>query len=474
MRTAAERLAGKARGVADLTRTLLETAEMQNLSDDELTAVVTTAGRLLRAAEALLIEASGEVTDRSVDPDREQRFTTRHGCGTVNEFFQRATGAAPKTVARWGRMTLPVRGHVLISGGAIEPALPAMREALGIGRVGLDGIEAVCGPLMAVIDRADPEHFAAADAALAQTAWGSPGAVLPEPADLLRVQAVAWARALDPDGAEPSEMIAAARRGLRFGRLTGGVVPIRGELLPEVAAQFRKIADALGNPRAADGVVFRPTNVDEAGDPIASDHRSRAQQDHDALATALLVAASSARLPSLGGAAPVLVVHIEADAFTTGEGTACIDGDPVPLATALHVACSGAIQRITTTRDGRILRIGTEERVFNRHQRRAIALRDGGCVIPGCGVRAEWCEIHHVEEHARGGPTHTDNGVLLCWFHHRFLDHNGWRIRMREGVPEVSPPRWLDGTRSWRPARPPGVRSARRHRARRAAPPLLI
>ncbi|EIC08696.1 HNH nuclease, partial [Microbacterium laevaniformans OR221] len=78
-----------------------------------------------------------------------------------------------------------------------------------------------------------------------------------------------------------------------------------------------------------------------------------------------------------------------------------------------HVACAGAIQRVVTGSDGRIVAIGTEERVFNRYQRRAIALRDGGCVIPGCGVPAGWCEIHHVTEHARGGPTHTDNGVLL-------------------------------------------------------------
>lgn len=108
------------------------------------------------------------------------------------------------------------------------------------------------------------------------------------------------------------------------------------------------------------------------------------------------------------------------------------------------------MQRIVLSDQGRILRIGTEERVFNRHQRRAIALRDGGCIIPGCGVPASWCEIHHVIEHAAGGPTHTDNGVLLCWFHHRFLDIHGWAVRMNRGVPEVRAPRWNDGSGRWR------------------------
>jgi hypothetical protein len=72
-------------------------------------------------------------------------------------------------------------------------------------------------------------------------------------------------------------------------------------------------------------------------------------------------------------------------------------------------------------------------------------------VIPGCGVPAAWCQIHHVTDHARGGPTHTSNGVLLCWYHHRFIDTGPWRIRMNRGVPEIQAPRWYDPTRRWRP-----------------------
>lgn len=89
-------------------------------------------------------------------------------------------------------------------------------------------------------------------------------------------------------------------------------------------------------------------------------------------------------------------------------------------------------------------------RVFGHHQRRAIALRDDGCITAECGVSAAWCEIHHVVEHSRGGPTHTANGVLLCWHHHRALDRSGWGIRMRHGVPEVRAPGWFDASLRWR------------------------
>ncbi|GAA5206489.1 HNH endonuclease signature motif containing protein [Microbacterium kyungheense] len=78
-------------------------------------------------------------------------------------------------------------------------------------------------------------------------------------------------------------------------------------------------------------------------------------------------------------------------------------------------------------------------------------VRDPRCIIPGCRVRAAWCEVHHVVEHARGGPTDVGNGVLLCWHHHRTIETSGWQIRMRDGTPEIQPPAWIDPRRRWRP-----------------------
>lgn len=128
---------------------------------------------------------------------------------------------------------------------------------------------------------------------------------------------------------------------------------------------------------------------------------------------------------------------------------------PVSLATGEVLAAEYPALR------GRILSIDLHDRVFAAHQRKAISLRDGGCIIPGCHVPAAWCVFryatssllnnrHHVTEHAAGGPTHTDNGVLLCWHHHRTLDSSGWKVRMRGGVPEVRGPCWWDASQRWR------------------------
>jgi hypothetical protein len=282
---------------------------------------------------------------------------------------------------------------------------------------------------------------------------------------------------LDPDGAEPAEDIAMRARGIVLGRAKDGVIPIRGGLLPEVAGQLQRIWDAYLNPKVDGpphpGVHFAPTDPDDqtatdgqaptddralsSADPGGMiDGRTRAQKHHDALAAALGIAARHDDMPRLGGAAPTLVVSVSAHDYRAARGWAHVDGIDTPVSTrvAAHTACAGTVQRVVTDDGGRIIALGTTDRIFTATQRRAIALRDRECLIPGCHVPATWCEIHHVREHAHGGATHTDNGVALCWHHHRTLDTSGWRIRMTHGRPEVQGPVWWDPRRQWRTPHP--------------------
>lgn len=435
-------------------------------SDAALVDTAALAGDLHRLAEALLIEATGEIARRSSHPDRAERLSTRMGCHNPNELLQRLTRQAPATVTRWMKAAAATGMGQSLTGESLPAQFPATRQALLAGEVGLDGVLAIAGPLTEVSRRVGREHILLADEVLAGHATGtSPDAAAPvgpaAGADELKMHAVAWATALDQDGAEPTEAVATRRRGITLGAPRDGLVSVRGHLLTEVAAQLQRTMDACESPYVddADGVQFRPSApipVPGAGDDedgAILDTRTRAQKLHDALATAVFVAAASEELPTIGGAAPTLVVSVDEGDLESGTGHAHIDGadQAVSVNVARHVACAGVVQRVTLARNGKIVKIGTEQRVFNRHQRRAIALRDGGCIIPGCGVPAAWCEIHHVEDHAKGGPTHTDNGVLLCWFHHRFIDTGPWKVRMNRGTPEVQAPIWFDHTGKWRP-----------------------
>ena len=435
-------------------------------TEAELAGQVAAIAEVARLVEALLVDAVGEVMQRSENAFRDERMTSHFGCRDVSELLQTLTRVDPRTAARLQRAAKAVRPAVSdTTGELLDPPFPSVRHAMLDGVIGVDGILAITAPLQQTAPRVSSTARAqAADVVVAEARGEGPDGAPPACAELLRIHAQAWSLALDQDGAEPRERVAERKRSLTLGVPTPYGVPFRGLLLPEVAAQMQTIFDAHLAPTVA---FDDPYAVDANGDPLpptAADDRTRAQKQHDALAAALGVAASSGLLPTIGGAAPTLVVSVDETDLLTGTGYAHAQGCEQPVSTlvARHIACTGVIQRITQGRDGRIVRIGTEERVFNRHQRRAIALRDGGCIIPGCTVPAGWCEIHHVTEYAGGGPTHTDNGVLLCWYHHRFLDRTGWHIRMNAGVPEAKAPAWHGVDHRWRAATTSPVRLKKR------------
>src|SRR5690606_22277255 len=159
---------------------------------------------------------------------------------------------------------------------------------------------------------------------------------------------VMWAAALDQDGAEPRERIAMRKRSLRLGAPDAYGVPVRGHLLHEVAAQLQLITDAQLSPRVA---FDDPGGADaaDAGPVPLPDPRTRVQKQHDALAMALSVAASSGLLPTIGGAAPTLVVSVTEHDLSSDTGYAHAQPatEPVPVGLARHVACAGVIQRVT-------------------------------------------------------------------------------------------------------------------------------
>ncbi|MFS0911635.1 DUF222 domain-containing protein [Microbacterium sp. 179-I 3D2 NHS] len=460
-------------------------------SDAERIETLRGAGEVLRRVEALVVE-----TIACADPDLGQRF----GCRSTNELVQRAVRTDAAGASRIVKATRLMRRETALTTGAPLPgAWPQLRRALLDGVIGVAGLLAATAPVEQAGLRVGGEDRSRADAELAALARGFASSAEQAEAEAgpaptvedLRVFSQVIVAYLDPDGAEPEHDRATRSRGVRLGRVADGLVPIRGALLPEVAGQLQRIWDAYLNPKVdgppappVSGVRFAPSEADpeyltSAEDAAgrmpgsAADTRSRGQLQHDALAAVLGIAARHDDMPRLGGAAPTLVVSVTAQDYATGRRWAHIDGldtatggagaagaaggaggagasgATAPVSLARHTACGGTIQRVLFDPEGRIIGLGTTERIFTVHQRRAILLRDRECLIPGCHVPGSWCEIHHVTEHARGGPTHTDNGVALCWHHHRTLDTSGWEIRIDGGTPMVRGPAWWDPTRRW-------------------------
>lgn len=479
------------------------------------------AGRVVDAARVLL---AGEVARRSRASLGAERLCARYGCRNAAELITRITHVSRGTAVERIRLAEPLMPSWSLSGESVPALFPHVAQALERGELGLDATRAVTRSLTPPLSHgADPRLVTVAEGELVAAASIAPDGIDPalDPersgetddsgttnvgssaspgggarADDVAVMAQVWQAFLDPDGAAPDEDLALRRRGITLGRQYRGTVSVRGELLPEVAAQLQRLFDAYLNPRvdAAPPDSTTPHGIGvcgtddasvaardpgagtaprQADTPLDRLGRTQAQRRHDALAGILTVAAAHEDAPRLGGAAPTLVITVDAEELNDPRGAAFIQGG-TPLDTlvgtgvARHVSCSGATQVLTLDEEGRILGLSSPQRVFTSHQRRAITLRDGACVIPGCDVPATWCEIHHVLPHHEGGPTHTDNGVLLCWYHHRTLDEAGWQITMDRGVPQVTAPPWIDP--EGRPRLAPGSRHRqwRRHRGERS------
>ena len=92
------------------------------------------------------------------------------------------------------------------------------------------------------------------------------------------------------------------------------------------------------------------------------------------------------------------------------------------------LTCDPTIAWVIVAAGGQPVACKADERHANRAQRRALAVRDGGCVFPGCEAPPNWCDAHHVKHHHDGGATNIDNLVLLCRHHHGVIHRDGWMM----------------------------------------------
>lgn len=115
----------------------------------------------------------------------------------------------------------------------------------------------------------------------------------------------------------------------------------------------------------------------------------------------------------------VVVVDAAVLADDEAAGRAALEGGPaLTPAQARRLACDAAVTAIVTDR-GAVLAQGRARRFATRAQRRALLMRDGGCVVPGCDeTRIERLHAHHLRPWLLGGRTDVSNMVLLCDVHH--------------------------------------------------------
>jgi hypothetical protein len=106
-----------------------------------------------------------------------------------------------------------------------------------------------------------------------------------------------------------------------------------------------------------------------------------------------------------------------------------LDGvGPVTRGTLEQIGCEATVTRMVMAGTSVVLDMGRKSRFATPAQRRAIVLRDGGCIFPSCDRPHQWCDIHHVDGFAKGGRTDIARMVCLCARHHTLIHNSKWTI----------------------------------------------
>jgi hypothetical protein len=325
---------------------------------------------------------------------------------------------------------------------------PAAHQALAVGRVTVEQAGVIATALDAVdqlpgvdpVERGEaaqllveqaaalgPRHLAAAAAHLVEQLTRTPSTdTLADTEAVARELAAAEAAA---QAAETNTLVVKYR--------PDGSIDYRGRLCPVDAPLLSG--------------WLKQADKKHAGTDGFEDDRPREQRRGDHLSTTLRHALTTGAGGAGGGRTMVHVtVTTTLDALreqVTGAGV--LDtGGTLSASELRRLACDAGITPLVLGGPSQVLDYGRTRRTYPLAPRRALVVRDRGCVAPGCDRAPAGCDAHHQWEWDHGGPTDLANGALLCTYHHQQIHRQGWTVQLaRNGYPELIPPTSIDPTR---------------------------
>ena len=396
--------------------------------DAALVGVVSRCDAAVRRLDRVSVDAVAALERRGV--------FAAHGYKSSAAAVADLLGVEPFEAKRRVTAAEQVTARVGLDGTVLPARLPATAAVFAAGAASLRHVEAITRVLgSAAAGRLTPAQWAGVEEQLAAKA----DCYTPSE---LHTWGVALVELLDQDGAAPDD-----RRDDRpqvnelfLTRLRGGGGKLKGRF--DDAAMFDAIA-ALIDAKA------RPLTAD--------DHRPAGQRQAEALADACgwvldhgerPDATGRPVVPECGGARPHLNVIVRLEDLENRARSACLDfGGRVSPESLRMLCCDAAVVPIVMNGRGQPLDVGRATRTIPDGLRRAVAARDKGCCHPGCDRPPSWCEIHHVVPWEQGGQTKLSSLAMYCKVHHRHIHSTEWVMRIRDGLPEFIPPKWVDASR---------------------------
>ncbi len=448
--------------LAEVAATLRSVAdEIAGVAPSAVVGILGRVGEVRRAADAVGALAAGRVVDSDRGPatgtESDESIPRRMGERDAATLVAQVAGI-PATEARaWCTVGERILPEISLLGATLPSGFVATADAIRDGAVSIG----------AALRVTDAVHLAGRWLDL-DGRQGLERELLGHARHLSERQLTSLCRSvpdvLAPDDAEWREERLRARAGLTIGRGGDGLVKWVALLDPESAGFLTAALDARTAPRRApsfaadagedaDAAVAHPSSghsspAHDDGYP-EPDPRSPARRRLDALVA--IARDSLAHDPGqVAGASVSVVVTMDLDQLRSGIGVARIDGvdEPVSARTARRLAADARVIPVVLGGGSLPVDLGRGARLFSEAQRRAIAVRDGGCAWPSCTAPPGWCEIGHVTAWARGGGTDLENAIMLCPFHHRRFDLDGWGLIRRGGIPWFVPPSSIDVRRT--------------------------
>jgi hypothetical protein len=231
-----------------------------------------------------------------------------------------------------------------------------------------------------------------------------------------------------------SKLIAYWRQALDHHDVDGAIQRSRRRL--SLAATFEGMVHGEFDLDAESGeaVIAALRALSETTD--RSDDRTPAQRRADALVELCRDYLDHGDTPVTGGEKPHITLLVSLGALTGGSGQPCEldEGGVIGPEAARRIVCDAGVSRIITNGASQPLDVGRRTRTIPPAIRRALVLRDGGCVIIGCDRPSRWCDAHHRQHWLDGGPTSLENLELLCRRHHA-MEHEGVVLQRRARAP---------------------------------------
>jgi hypothetical protein len=407
-------------------------------SGGELEAVMAAVGRLpgdaAEAPDAVLVS-------RMQDLVRLRAMVEAALCEQLAVFDARAGARydGQTSTRAWLRARLRLGGQagLLLQVARQLDSLPQIAKAFAAGEVTLEHVAVVSQ----LVGQVGVEAVAGYEAILLDLARQvAPGK--------LRVACDHLRQLLDAGAGELEALRQWQRRHVSAARTVDGMVHLQGLLDP-----------ASGDVVLAALQAAMPV-------PDEPDDRSPAQRRADALVDVCAGWLSAGKAPTNGGVRPQVQVTVSLAALQTrpqqaaprsggpasarplsagplspeplspwppgprgellGDVPTLADGQPITPGQARRIACDATIVPVVLGSHSEPLDIGRATRVVPAGMRRALQVRDGGCRFAGCDRPGFWCDAHHLQSWAHGGPTTLKNLILLCRYHHTLL-HQGWQ-----------------------------------------------